>query len=164
MREKLSIIFTKLNELIAAENMERRANGTVSISPARIEVLGQTSLLIQPELTWGLSLIQTGDVDAFINADYFVKKNLTKILPEYGFIYDEDSPYIFIPEGSHFLPFLKLSFLEVVVIDPESALVSKAVKAPEKNLHLIRQAIASGDFPHLVERIIKAGIDLNKFK
>ena len=70
---------------------------------------------------------------------------------------------IFIPEHSEFLPFLNLSMLEVVVIDPESALVSKAVKAPEKNIQLIRQAIASDEFPKLVERIIKAGGDLKKF-
>jgi hypothetical protein len=33
--------------------------------------------------------------------------------------------------------------------------VSKAVHAPQKNRQLIRQAIASGKFPDLVDRIIE---------
>ena len=163
MKAELVEIFLKLNSLITAENDERRKNRTPLISPARIEILGQTSLLVQPELTYKLSLAQTGDLDAQLQADYFVKKNLKELLPSYGFIYDEDSHLIFIPEGSLFLPFLKLPLLEVVVMDPESALVSKAIKSPEKNIQLLRQAIASEEYPTLVTRIIKAGGDLKKF-
>ncbi len=57
------------------------------------------------------------------------------------------------------------SFANVTVdtIDPESALVSKAVKAPVKNRQLIRQAIASGAFPNLVERLLKHGGKLEDF-
>ncbi len=163
MKEKLATVFRLLDKQINDENKERLVSGSPPITRSRIEILGQTSLLIQPELTYGLSLAQTGDLDALLRADHFVKQSLKKILPTYGFIYDEDSPLIFIPEQSQFLPFLNLSLIEVVVIDPESALVSKAVKAPEKNIQLIRQAIASDEFPNLVERIIKAGGDLKKF-
>ena len=42
-------------------------------------------------------------------------------------------------------------------------LVSKAVKAPEKNRQLLRQAIASGEFPTLVDRILKHGGRLEDF-
>ena len=163
MKTELTKAFTKLNSLIEVENNDRRKNRTQLIPQARIEILGQTSLLIQPELTYKLSLAQTGDLDAKLRADYFVKKHLKEILPAYGFIYDDDSYLIFIPEGSRFLPFLNLSLLDVVVIDPEAALVSKAVKSPEKNIQLLRQAIASEEYPNLVTRIIKAGGDLKKF-
>ena len=163
MKEKLGAVFKLLENQIQVENRDRLISGSPAISRSRIEILGQTSLLIQPELTYGLSLAQTGDLHAVLRADHFVKQSLKKILPTYEFIYDEDSPLIFIPEQSRFFPFLNLSMLEVVVIDPESALVSKAVKAPEKNIQLIRQAIASNEFPSLVERIIKAGGDLKKF-
>ena len=44
---------------------------------------------------------------------------------------------------------------EVKLIDAESTLVSKAIHAPQKNKQLIRQAIASGKFPGLVDRIIE---------
>ena len=163
MKELLLVIFKKLHERILIENSVRRISGAMLIANSKVEVLGQTSLLLQPELTYSLSLAQTGDLDAFLEADYFVKKELKLILQEHGFIYDEDSPLIYIPPGSRFLPFLDLEMLEVSVIDPESALVSKAVKSPEKNIQLIRQAIVSGEFPHLVERILKAGGDLNLF-
>ncbi|OFZ30438.1 MAG: hypothetical protein A2622_08520 [Bdellovibrionales bacterium RIFCSPHIGHO2_01_FULL_40_29] len=163
MKDKLVEVFTKLNKQVENENKRRRLSGARFIPHARIEILGQTSLLIQPELTVKLTLAQTGDLDAQLLADHFVKKNLKEILPDYGFIYDEDSYLIFIPEGSHFSTFLNLTMIEVVVIDPESALVSKAVKAPEKNIQLIRQAIASEEYPNLISRIVAAGGELRKF-
>ena len=49
------------------------------------------------------------------------------------------------------------------IIDAESALVSKAIHAPQKNKHLIRQAIASGKFPALVNRIIENNGKLDYF-
>jgi len=51
----------------------------------------------------------------------------------------------------------------VEAIDPESALVSKAVKAPQKNKQLIREAIASEEFPTLVDRILENGGRLENF-
>jgi hypothetical protein len=92
MKEMLTIIFNLLDQQIKIENNDRLKNGSLLISHSRIEILGQTSLLIQPELTYGLTLAQTGDLDAQLRADYFVKQTLKKILPKFGFIYDEDSP------------------------------------------------------------------------
>ena len=163
MKNQLIQVFTELNKRIEIENKEREQTGTIRIPQTRIEILGQTSLLIQPELTINLTLAQTGDLDAKLTADHFVKKNLKEILPKYGFIYDEDSYLIFIPENSYFSNFLNLTMIEIVVIDPESALVSKALKAPEKNIQLIRQAIASGEYPNLVSRLLAAGGDLKRF-
>lgn len=163
MKEKLIEIFNTLNDRIIVENNERRESGSRLITKSKIYVLGQTSLLVQPEFTAELSLAQTGDLDALLEVENFVKENLKKILSENGFVYDEDSPYIFIPTKTKYLNFLLLSSLEVVVIDPESALVSKAVRAPEKNKFLIRQAIASECYPNLVERIIENGGKLTDF-
>jgi hypothetical protein len=55
------------------------------------------------------------------------------------------------------------SLLTVECLDPESVLVSKAVKAPAKNKQLLRQAIASNQFPSLVDRILKHGGRLEEF-
>lgn len=136
MREILTEIFNKLNDEVESENGVRRKDGVLPLRRSKIEILGQTSLLAQPDLTYSLSLAQTGDVDALIKADHFVKQRIKAILPTYGLIYDEDSPLIFIPKGSQFLPFLSLQHIEVLIIDPESALVSKAVKAPKKICNL----------------------------
>ncbi len=163
MRELLNHIFIELDQLIQIENLERGSMGGALIPKALIKILGQTSLLAQPELTTALHLAQTGDLDAQLRADYFVEAKLRELLPKYGLIYDEDSPLIFVPEGSDFLPFLELKNLEIVVIDPESALVSKAIKAPQKNLQLIREAIAADLYPTLTKRIIENGGDLKDF-
>lgn len=163
MHETLKKIFKKLNDQLETQNEQRREAGSKLIQRSSITILGQTSLLIQEKLTYMLSLVQTGDLDAKMDAEYVVIENLKEILPEYGLIYDEDSELIFIPKNSWFNPFINLSLVEVKVIDPESALVSKAVKAPQKNIQLIRQAIASELFPNLAQRIIDSGGDLKKF-
>ena len=87
MKEQLIEIFKKLNLQILAENVTRKQTGAVLIAKSSITILGQTSLLAQPELTYSLSLAQTGDLDALIQSDFFVKKNLKELLPSYGFIY-----------------------------------------------------------------------------
>lgn len=163
MRVVLMEIFNKLNDQLEADNAERREESSRLIQKALIKILGQTSLLIQPELTYQLSLVQTGDLDAKLDAEHAVKTRLKEILPEYKFIYDEDSEMVFIPDGSSFAEFVDLSMVKVLVIDPESALVSKAVKAPDKNRQLIREAIASGDYKNLIDRIIKEGGNLKNF-
>jgi hypothetical protein len=110
-----------------------------------------------------LNLTQTADLDAALTMDYSVKEELKSLLRNKGYIYDEDSNLIWIPEGAEFLPFLELNNVLVESIDPESALVSKAVKAPDKNRQLIRQAIASNQFPTLVDRILKNNGKLEAF-
>ncbi len=50
-----------------------------------------------------------------------------------------------------------------MLFDSEYVLMSKSVHAPEKNRQLIRQAILSGHFPNLVDRIILNGGKLEIF-
>jgi hypothetical protein len=49
----------------------------------------------------------------------------------------------------------KFKNIDVKLVDAESTLLSKTIHAPKKNKSLIRQAIASGKFPNLVDRIIE---------
>jgi hypothetical protein len=62
---------------------------------------------------------------------------------------------IWIPENAEIIELFKFKNIEVKLIDAEFTLVSKAIHAPQKNKQLIRQAIASGRFPDLVDRIIE---------
>ncbi len=112
------------------------------------------------EVSLILSLAQTGDLDALLTMDHIVKEELKKILLKQGLVYDEDSHLIWIPPGARFEDVFDFEHVIVASIDPESALVSKAVKAPQKNKQLIRQAIASDQFPALVDRILKNGGEL----
>ena len=163
LKKQLETIFTDLNERIDAINKERREDGGRHISKAEVKLLGQMSLLVNDKVSMLLSLAQTADMDALLDMDPLVKKELTEILKKQGLIYDEDSPKVWIPKGTKYEDVFDFKNVRVKSIDPESALVSKAVKAPKKNKHLIREAIASGKFSGLVERIEKNGGNLMFF-
>ena len=113
------------------------------------------SLMLNDSVGSILNLIQTGDMDAKLRMDYFVKKTLLELLQANGLVYDEDSHLIWIPQNAKTIELFQFNNIEVKLIDAESALLSKAICAPQKNRQLIREAIASGKFPDLVERIIK---------
>jgi hypothetical protein len=162
-REKLEALFRELDGRIGAENETRRGDGRLPIAKAEVTLLGQMSLLVDERVSAVLALAQTGDMDARLNMEHFAKSELKKLLPNYGLIYDEDSSLIWIPPGARFSELFDLVHVVVRKIDAESALVSKAVKAPEKNKQLIRQAIALGTFPRLMERILEQGGNLERF-
>lgn len=162
-RDLISELFAELNGRIEGIDRERRSNGLLPVSKASVRLLGQVSLLSNERASAMLSLAQTGDVDAFLVMDHVVKEALTSLLLERGLIYDEDSYLIWIPPGTKFELLFNYKHLIVESIDPESALVSKAVKAPEKNRQLIREAIASNGFPKLVNRILENGGRLEDF-
>jgi hypothetical protein len=152
--------FTKL---LQKENLRRREDGILLIPKAEVTLLGQMSLLLNDRVSMVLSLAQTGDMDAHLRMEHFAKQELKKLLQARGWIYDEDSDFIWLPSDSTYEDLFHFDTVKVRVIDSESALVSKAVKAPEKNKQLIRQAIASGEFPKLVDRILENGGDLTLF-
>ena len=95
--------------------------------------------------------------------DYFTKKKMQELLEANGLVYDEDSHLIWIPENAKIIELFKFKNIEVKLIDAESTLVSKAIHAPQKNKQLIRQAIASGKFPDLVNRIVENNGELDLF-
>ena len=121
------------------------------------------SLMLNESVATILNLIQTGDMDAELQMDYFTKNKLMELLEANGLVYDEDSHLIWIPENAKAIDLFKFKNIEVKLIDAESIFVSKAVRAPQKNRQLIRQAIASGKFPDLVDRIIENKGNLDFF-
>jgi hypothetical protein len=144
-------------------NQDRRREGLFPLPRAKVQILGQISLLVHEGASAILNLTQTADLAAALTMDYTIKEELKSLLRNNGFVYDDDSNFIWIPEDAEFLPFLELNNIVVESIDPESALVGKAIKAPDKNRQLIRQAIASNQFPTLVDRILKNGGKLETF-
>ena len=95
--------------------------------------------------------------------EHIIKVELKKILKKQRLLYDEDSYLIWIPPGAFFEELFNLDNLVVKTIDAESTLVCKAIKAPEKNKQLIREAIASGAFLGLVDRILDNGGKIEDF-
>ncbi len=155
MKKLMKKIFTDLNQAVEFENLQRLKEGILTIPNSEVLLFGQMSLMLNESVVKILNLIQTGDMDAKLRMDYFTKNKLLDLLKENGLVYDEDSHLIRIPDNAKVIELFKFKNIEVKLIDAESTLVSKAIHAPQKNKQLIRQAIASGKFPDLVDRIIE---------
>lgn len=163
MEALIKEIFVKLDKSVEKENLRRRAEGRLTLKKSKVIILGQTSLLLDKKLSSRLDLFQTADLDAKLEMDYFVKQRLKEILKENGLIYDEDSDLAFIPTGSKQLDFLNLNNIIVKRLDSESVIVSKAIKAPEKNRQLIQSSVVQiGMFENLISRIQAEGGNLDK--
>lgn len=165
MTDTILAIFKELDERILTENKERKETGAARIDPVEVRILGQVTLLANKMVAEILPLQMTNELDATITKTQgFVTKVLTKeILPKYDLELDTDSNLVWIPPESHFELFWDSKFVMVKLLDPESALVSKAVKAKEKNKILIIDAIASERFPNLIQRIQDNNGDLEFF-
>lgn len=155
MKELIRKIFTALNQAIELENHKRLKAGSMTIPKSEVLILGQMSLMLNESAANNLSLIQTADMDAKLQMDFFTKNKLLKLLESNGLVYDEDSHLVWVPPDAKEVELFKFKNIDVKLVDAESTLLSKAIYAPEKNRPLIRQAIASGKFPNLVDRIIE---------
>ena len=163
MKKLLRHIFQELERKIELENQDRKSSDSLLIRKVVIQLLGQMSLLANDKVSAVLHLTQTADMDALLPADHFIKTELKKILTKNGLVYDDDSHLIWIPSDAKFDVLFEFKHIRVEIIDPETALLSKAIKAPQKNKQLIQEAIACGEFKTLVQRIIKNGGSLDQF-
>lgn len=161
--DRLRKIFEELDHHITETNEERRENGGPKVPRAGIRILGQMSLLTNEEIAARIDLLETADLDALVDTEYVVFRKLRELLRAAGLVYDETSSEVWIPPNSRFEPLFDLPNVRVERIDAESALVSKAVKAREKNRILIQEAIAAEAFPKLADRIEAHGGDLGFF-
>ena len=153
-------LFNELSEALVRENKDRERNGNLNFVNAKIKLLGQFSLLANQDVSSKLTLAGTVDLDAIIKAEYLVNKLLNDILQKYKLVLDTDSHLIWIPPRAEFIPLYSLTHVNV---DHESALLSKAIKAKEKNKILIQEALKSELFPNLKLKISSYGGDPSYF-
>ena len=163
MKKLMRKIFTDLNQAVELDNLQRLKEGTLTIPKSEVLVYGQMSLMLNEPVATFLDLIQTADMDAQLQMDYFTKNKLLELLKANGLVYDEDSHLVWVPKDAKTIDLFRLKNIDVKLLDAESVLVSKAIHAPKKNKQLIRQAIASGKFPTIVDRIIKNNGSLEFF-
>jgi hypothetical protein len=97
VKEQLKTLFSELNVTVEKIDRERRAEGLLPIPKAKVQLLGQMSLLSNDKVSPLLSLAQTGDLDALLRMEHVVKVELKRLLQKHGLIYDEDSSLIWIP-------------------------------------------------------------------
>lgn len=155
----------KLDQKIEqADNLSYAEQG-IALSPKDIEIklMGQVSLLADEEISSKIELEMTMDFDAHVKASFEISKILDELLKEKGMELDALSGEIWMPtdttwelcyEGDH-VKIYKASALDV--------LVSKAIKAPEKNRKLIQESIEIYG-RELSVKITQYGGDPNYFK
>ena len=134
-------VIDELEKSIRDEDMERASLGAPRVVNFELKVLGQVSLIMDEAASKLLPLARTMDLDATVQGDTFSQIRLTQILKEKGMQLDHLSSEIWIPPTAFFKPYYTSERLHVTYIDPISALVTKAVKAKEKNKLLVREAL-----------------------
>jgi hypothetical protein len=139
--ELIDRVIRNLEETIEGYNKKRIKEDGFRLAKAKIILLGQFCLLANPKGSSLLEIPATIDVDAKIEADYTIKRAFKLILKHEGLDYDEDSHLIWIPPESTFDKLHDSPLLEVSALSPIYAILSKAIKAKEKNRILVGEAM-----------------------
>ena len=134
-------VLKQLDSWITQENQYVSTEGGLRIGKFTIKILGQHALF---EAQIDLHLSATQDVDAKMNCDYAVKKKFNELLKPHGKHLDELSHEIWMPKETKYDDFYMGKNFKSYLAKPEYILLSKALKAPEKNKNLIIEYIAKG--------------------
>lgn len=86
MKKQVKKIFMELNQAVESENRQRLKDGTLPIPKSEILNFGQMSLMLNESVATFLNLIQTGDMDAKLQMDYFTKNKLEELLVVTGIL------------------------------------------------------------------------------
>jgi hypothetical protein len=101
----------------------------------------QYSLLVDEKISAVINLPYTVDVDILIKNEIDFKSKFKQQLKKYNLVYDEDSPLIWIAPESKFIKFFESNHIFCETIEPIYAILSKAIKAKEKNRVIVTQAL-----------------------
>lgn len=110
----------------------------------------------------GLHLVATSDFDGLLRGEVPTADIFKVCVQKAGFTYDEQSEFIWLPEETEYEVLYESELLMMDSPKPIYLIVSKAVKAREKNRQLIIDAIATFD-DQLFELLEKYEVDLEFF-
>lgn len=158
--DELVQIFQGLDQWVARENIRARVEGTPAYRSCTIRVLGQSAL-------WAagvdLTLTVTQDLDAYGDYEWAVQKELERLLAQYGKVLDPHGQEVWMPRETRYDPLYKGTFVEALVADADAVLISKALKAAEKNRALVTEYLAKGASERFFELARKHRVDLEQF-
>jgi hypothetical protein len=137
----LTKTFALLDQWVSRENEERRREGSLGISRFEIKVLGQSALI---EAKVNLDLYATKDVDAYTDGPYVVKVHFDKLLQKKGKYLDFLSDEIWMPKETRYQSIFAGKNFKGMIAIAEFVLISKALKAPDKNKFVIAEYLAKG--------------------
>ena len=158
--DKLAEIFLALDQWVARENVRARAQGTPAYRRCSVRVLGQSAL-------WAagvdLALTATQDLDAYGDYEWAVQRELERLLAENGKVLDPHGHEVWMPRETRYDPLYQGTFVEALVADADAVLISKALKAAEKNRALVTEYLAKGASDRFFELARKYRVDLEQF-
>jgi len=159
----LQKLIEDLETEIRAKNLERESLGSPPMPFGEIKLIGQFGLLSHPESKESYTLAATKDIDAILERSSFLAMAFVKIVTRLGLEFDELSDEAWIPPEATYDKLHAGQYFEILVLKPEFILLSKAVKAPEKNGPLIVEALEKlgSEFE---SSLIKHGADLDYFR
>lgn len=147
-------------EAKGAKLNKERASGP--LSKLLVTVLGQQGLLVRSDSLPNLKLLATTDFDGLLRGEVPTEDIFKACLREAGLTYDEQSEYIWLPDETSDEELYDSKTIRVTSPQPVYLIVSKAVKAPEKNKQLVIDSISEfGE--SLIELLEKYGADIDYF-
>jgi hypothetical protein len=137
----LAKLISALEEEIDLLNIERQIDDLLRLKKIHLKILGQSALLLNKEILDKWIITQTRDFDAIIEGDWTNRSLIKRALNKVGLVYDDLSKEVWIPPNSTFVSLYESNQIKLEALDPFFVLLSKAVKAPDKNQELISQAL-----------------------
>ncbi len=150
----------QLDDWILQRNFEFREEGLPQLRKCTIKVLGQTALL---ELGVPLALAATRDVDVVANYEHSVELEFRRLLAARGKDLDALAHEAWMPRETKYCPIFEGEFVTLLCADAEAVLVSKALKAPEKNRVLLLEYLAQGATERFNQLAEKYSLDVEQF-
>lgn len=158
--DSLVQLFRALDQWVAKDNVRARAEGTLPYERCTIRVLGQAAL---SAADLDLTLTVTQDLDAYADFEWAVQQELERLLAKEGKVLDPHGREVWMPRETRYGPLYEGRHVEVLVADADAVLISKALKAPEKNKALITEYLAKGASERFFELAQKYEVDLEQF-
>lgn len=150
----------QLDAWITLQNLEAQEQGLLRLKPCRIRVLGQTALL---EAGAPLQLNVTNDVDVYADYEYAIQAEFQRLLATRGKELDPSGHEVWMPRETRYSDLFVGSYVTLQVADVDAVLVSKALKAPEKNRALVIEYLAAGPTERFLKMATKYHLDLEQF-
>lgn len=148
-----------LDQKITDENQERGLDGLPPLPFLEITVLGQFALFLHPDLSEKLHLQATVDFDAWVTPSWLSRRIFHESIAQLGLHYDSLSHEIWIPQDASRRTLYESELLKIETFDPLDILVSKAVKAANKNRYLLIHALSHFGEP-LIARLRSYKVDI----
>ena len=153
-------IAKRLDAWIAEQNVAAREAGVDSIGRCRIRLLGQMALF---EQRVQLHLVATNDVDVYGDYEPVVERELARLLQQAGKQLDPLGQEVWMPKDTRYERLFAGAYVTLDVAEPEAVLVSKGLKALDKNRALITEYLAGGPSPRFMELAARYKLDLEAF-